>query len=36
MKEQNIGSTLKHFPGYGNNLDTHIGYLLMKEAMRIL
>lgn len=25
MKEQNIGSTLKHFPGYGNNLDTHIG-----------
>lgn len=25
MKEQNIGSTLKHFPGYGNNLDTHTG-----------
>ena len=23
MKENNIGSTLKHFPGYGNNLDTH-------------
>ena len=25
MKEQNIGSTLKHFPGYGDNLDTHTG-----------
>lgn len=25
MKENNIGSTLKHFPGYGNNLDTHTG-----------
>lgn len=25
MKKQNIGSTLKHFPGYGNNLDTHTG-----------
>lgn len=25
MKENNIGSTLKHFPGYGNNLDTHSG-----------
>ena len=23
MKENKIGSTLKHFPGYGNNLDTH-------------
>lgn len=25
MKENNIASTLKHFPGYGNNLDTHSG-----------
>lgn len=25
MEENNIGSTLKHFPGYGNNLDTHSG-----------
>lgn len=25
MKEQNMGSTLKHFPGYGNNVDTHTG-----------
>lgn len=23
MKEENIGSVLKHFPGYGNNGDTH-------------
>lgn len=25
MNENNIGSTLKHFPGYGSNLDTHLG-----------
>ena len=25
MKEENIGSVLKHFPGYGNNVDTHTG-----------
>lgn len=25
MKTYNIGSVLKHFPGYGNNDDTHIG-----------
>ncbi len=25
MKELQIGSTLKHFPGYGNNADTHTG-----------
>lgn len=23
MNSQEIGSTLKHFPGYGNNVDTH-------------
>ena len=23
MKENNVGSALKHFPGYGNNGDTH-------------
>ena len=23
MKENNVGSVLKHFPGYGNNKDTH-------------
>ena len=25
MEEENMGSVLKHFPGYGNNLDTHTG-----------
>lgn len=25
MKASKIGSTLKHFPGYGNNIDTHNG-----------
>lgn len=25
MRQENIGSVLKHFPGYGNNSDTHSG-----------
>lgn len=25
MQEQQMGSVLKHFPGYGNNADTHTG-----------
>lgn len=25
MKSQKVGSVLKHFPGYGNNEDTHTG-----------
>lgn len=25
MKKAGIGSVLKHFPGYGNNVDTHTG-----------
>lgn len=25
MSEEQIGSVLKHFPGYGNNTDTHTG-----------
>lgn len=25
MNEEKIGCTLKHFPGYGNNIDTHTG-----------
>ncbi|MGM0174616.1 glycoside hydrolase family 3 N-terminal domain-containing protein [Enterococcus sp. DIV0800] len=24
MKKQKVGSTLKHFPGYGNNRDSHV------------
>lgn len=26
MNEAGIGSTLKHFPGYGSNVDTHKGF----------
>lgn len=25
MQEQGVGAALKHFPGYGNNVDTHTG-----------
>lgn len=25
MKQDNMGQVLKHFPGYGNNVDTHTG-----------
>ncbi|MDY3619388.1 glycoside hydrolase family 3 N-terminal domain-containing protein [Agathobaculum sp.] len=25
MSEDNMGAVLKHFPGYGNNIDTHTG-----------
>ena len=25
MSEHHVGSVLKHFPGYGNNADTHVG-----------
>lgn len=28
MGEEHIGSVLKHFPGYGNNVDTHTGIAL--------
>lgn len=26
MKDEQVGSVLKHFPGYGNNVDTHVGF----------
>ncbi len=29
--ENNIGCTLKHFPGYGNNVDTHTGIAIDKR-----
>ncbi|MGX8832624.1 glycoside hydrolase family 3 protein [Amedibacillus sp. YH-ame6] len=32
MKENNLGSTLKHFPGYGNNVDTHTGISVDKRT----
>lgn len=28
MSSDNMGSVLKHFPGYGNNVDTHTGIAL--------
>ena len=32
MKENNIGSSLKHFPGYGNNQDTHEGFSIDERS----
>ena len=31
MNRQDIGCTLKHFPGYGNNVDTHTGISIDKR-----
>ena len=31
MKEDNIISVMKHFPGYGNNVDTHTGIAIDKR-----
>ncbi|GAA2915756.1 glycoside hydrolase family 3 protein [Enterococcus pseudoavium] len=33
MKKQKIGSTLKHFPGYGNNRDSHVEIVTDDRAM---
>ncbi len=33
MSADGIGSVLKHFPGYGNNADTHTGIALDKRPM---
>lgn len=35
MTEQNIGCSLKHFPGYGNNVDTHTGIALDNRSYSI-
>ncbi|HHV10126.1 MAG TPA: beta-hexosaminidase [Clostridiales bacterium] len=32
MNEQGIGCTLKHFPGYGNNIDTHTGIAIDERS----
>lgn len=32
MKNENMGSVLKHFPGYGNNADTHMGIVYDKRS----
>lgn len=31
MKKNKMSSTLKHFPGYGNNVDTHTGFAYDKR-----
>ena len=31
--ENNIGNVLKHFPGYGNNVDTHIGIAVDERTL---
>lgn len=33
MREKQVGSVLKHFPGYGNNDDTHIGTALDARSL---
>jgi beta-N-acetylhexosaminidase len=33
MRETGIGSVLKHFPGYGNNVDTHTGIAVDKRPL---
>ena len=33
MKESNIASVLKHFPGYGNNTDTHTGISIDNRSL---
>jgi len=34
-KENKISSTLKHFPGYGNNIDTHTGSAYDKRPYEV-
>ena len=36
MKENHIGSVLKHFPGYGNNVDTHVGIAVDRRSLEAL
>lgn len=33
MGRNGIGSVLKHFPGYGNNADTHVGIAVDERSM---
>lgn len=35
MREAEIISTMKHFPGYGNNIDTHTGIAIDKREYNI-
>ncbi|MEG1732357.1 MAG: glycoside hydrolase family 3 N-terminal domain-containing protein [Longicatena sp.] len=34
MKKDGMGSTLKHFPGYGNNVDTHTGISIDERSYK--
>lgn len=34
MAEAGIGSVLKHFPGYGSNQDTHVGFAVDERPYR--
>ena len=36
MRSSKVGSVLKHFPGYGNNLDTHTGIAVDDRALEAL
>ena len=36
MASQAVGSVLKHFPGYGNNTDTHIGIATDRRSLESL
>ena len=36
MESNRIGSCLKHFPGYGNNADTHVGMALDSRPLEEL
>jgi len=36
MGEYNLGSILKHFPGYGSNVDTHTGLSLDDRSLAAL
>ena len=36
MHEQNLGGVLKHFPGYGNNTDTHVAIAVDERPLEQL
>lgn len=36
MTQHQIGSVLKHFPGYGNNADTHVGLAVDERSLEEL
>lgn len=36
MAEHSLGSVLKHFPGYGNNTDTHVGIAVDNRSLEAL